>query len=101
MAAIGAIASVLLASMMQPSLWYPPAVPCIGIIFGLVELTRYFRERERAQAARNHGLAPRFVASRQRGLPLPADASRGGAVAGVSPPGGAVPAWRLRDTRST
>jgi O-antigen ligase len=46
MAGMGAIASVLLASIMQPSLWYPPAVPCIGIVFGLVEAVRYFRERE-------------------------------------------------------
>ena len=50
MAGIGAIASVMLASMMQPSLWYPPAVPCIGTIFGLVEVTRYFAARERAAA---------------------------------------------------
>jgi O-antigen ligase len=50
MAGIGAIASVMLASMMQPSLWYPPAVPCIGTIFGLVEVTRYFAQRERAAA---------------------------------------------------
>jgi O-antigen ligase len=46
MASIGGIASVLLASIMQPSLWHPPAVPCIGTVFGLVEVTRYFRERE-------------------------------------------------------
>lgn len=48
MAAIGAIASVMLASVMQPSLWYPPAVPCIGMIFALVELVRYFSEQESA-----------------------------------------------------
>jgi O-antigen ligase len=46
MAAIGGVASVMLASIMQPSLWYPPAVPCIGILFGLVELIRFLRQRE-------------------------------------------------------
>lgn len=46
MAGIGAIASVMLASIMQPSLWYPPAVPCIGLIFAVVEVVRYFSELE-------------------------------------------------------
>jgi len=50
MAAIGAIASVMLASIMQPSLWYPPAVPCIGLIFALVELVRYFSDMENGEA---------------------------------------------------
>lgn len=54
MASIGTMASVLLASIMQPSLWYPPAVPCIGVIFGIMELTRFFRERE----ARGTGVLP-------------------------------------------
>ncbi len=51
LAAIGAVASVLLASMMQPSLWYPPAVPCLGLTFALVEVVRYFAERETATAS--------------------------------------------------
>jgi O-antigen ligase len=51
MASIGSIASVLLASMMQPALWFPPSVPCIGTAFGLVEVTRYFRQRELRAAA--------------------------------------------------
>lgn len=50
MAAIGAIASVMLACVMQPSFWYPPAVPCIGVVFALVELVRYFHEQDRSAA---------------------------------------------------
>ncbi|MFQ5599029.1 MAG: O-antigen ligase family protein [Candidatus Krumholzibacteriia bacterium] len=46
MAGIGAVASVMLASMMQPSMWYPPAVALVGTIFGLVELLRYFHQEE-------------------------------------------------------
>ena len=49
MAAIGGVASVMLASIMQPSLWYPPAVPCIGILFGLVELVRFLHDREKSE----------------------------------------------------
>ena len=49
MAAIGSVASVMLASIMQPSLWYPPAVPCIGIMFGLVELVRFLHDREQGE----------------------------------------------------
>ncbi|HZL85575.1 MAG TPA: O-antigen ligase family protein [Candidatus Krumholzibacteria bacterium] len=50
-ACIGSIASVMLASVMQPSLWYPPAVPCVALIFGIVEAVRYFVEREAADGA--------------------------------------------------
>ena len=64
MAGIGATASVMLASVMQPSLWYPPAVPCIGIIFGFVEATRYFSERERGEAVAARTVA--LVQSRRR-----------------------------------
>jgi hypothetical protein len=51
MAATGAMGSVLLGAIMQPSLWYPPTVPCIGVVFGLVEATRYFAEKERRDAS--------------------------------------------------
>jgi O-antigen ligase len=64
MAGIGAIASLLLGSLMQPSLWHPPAVPCIGVIFGLVEVTRYFADRERREARLARAVP--LVASRRR-----------------------------------
>ncbi|HZM16058.1 MAG TPA: O-antigen ligase family protein [Candidatus Krumholzibacteria bacterium] len=49
-ACIGSTASILLASVMQPSLWYPPAVPCLALMLGIVEAVRYFSERD-AEAA--------------------------------------------------
>jgi O-antigen ligase len=100
MAAIGAIASVLLGSMMQPSLWYPPTVPCIGIIFGLVEVTRYFRQREVSLATRRE--RANVVARRiQSGPLLPAAASRRDAVPGWAPDAGAAGTFGPPARRST
>jgi O-antigen ligase len=58
LSAIGAIASVMLASIMQPSLWYPPAVPLIGMIFGMIELLRYFADSEARQSEQAEGWSP-------------------------------------------
>ena len=49
-ACIGSVASVLLASIMQPSLWYPPAVPLLGLSFGIVEFVRHANERDAESA---------------------------------------------------
>jgi hypothetical protein len=72
MACIGAIGSVLLASIMQPSLWYPPAVPCIGVIFGLMEVTRYFRDREVQEARLTNVRSVVLARRRQAGVLEPA-----------------------------
>jgi O-antigen ligase len=72
MACIGAIGSVLLASIMQPSLWYPPAVPCIGVIFGLMEVTRYFRDREVQEARLTNVRSVVLARRRQAGALEPA-----------------------------
>ena len=57
MAAMGSVASVMLASIMQPSLWSPPAVPCIGIVFGLVELVRFLHDREQSERPGNDAVS--------------------------------------------
>jgi O-antigen ligase len=49
-ACIGSVAAVMLASLMQPSLWHPASVPLIGTIFGIVEVVRFLSDQENQSA---------------------------------------------------
>jgi O-antigen ligase len=58
LACIASVASVMIGAIMQPTFAASHDTPMVGVMFGLVELLRYFHTRESAQAHGSAGAVP-------------------------------------------
>ena len=73
LACIASVASIMIGALMQPTFAASHDTPMVGVMFGLVELLRYFRAREGSRVHDSAGTSPPATRRLRRGAGSRAD----------------------------